>query len=53
VDESVLANISFPGFGSHSTILPTGELIPVPEPGSIALLLLGALALLSRSARRR
>jgi autotransporter-associated beta strand protein len=49
----ILANMHFEGYAPGATQLGTGEIVPgvVPEPGSIGLLLVGALGVLNR--RRR
>jgi hypothetical protein len=32
---TVLSHISFVGFGTGATVLPSGELVPVPEPAAV------------------
>ena len=52
-----LANVSFSGFAPGAAYLPSGEIVPVPEPRTVAMLALGlfgfSLRFFQRAARRR
>ena len=48
-----LQNVLFSGYSPGATLLPTGEIVPVPEPGPLALLAVGISAFCFRSLRRQ
>jgi autotransporter-associated beta strand protein len=48
-----LSQITFTGFTPGAQILPSGEIVPAPEPATAGLLAMAAVGLLSRRCRQR
>ncbi len=48
-----LQNVVFSGYSPGAALLPTGEIVPVPEPGSLGLFAMGIAAFCFPSVRRQ